>query len=211
VTWPTGEAIVVQEVWRGRLWAARPVIVVEARPDELVLWCPKGAPRKIPVTRAPSTALKQSRGERLAACLASGDWVLADSTWDVSTLWLLRDADWHSIWVSFLDTGEQFGWYVNFQEPTRRTPRGLQTMDLALDIVVEPDRSSWRWKDEDEFDLFLARGLLSPETGARVREEAAAVIERLGRNDPPFDSDWPRWKPDPTWGIPALPADWDVL
>jgi hypothetical protein len=37
------------------------------------------------------------------------------------------------------------------------------------------------------------------------------VIERIVRNEPPFESEWPRWKPDPAWGIPALPAEWDVI
>jgi uncharacterized protein DUF402 len=209
VSWAAGEVIVVQELWRGRLWAARPIVVVEARPDELVLWCPKGTVRKVPVPGLPDGAT--SRGEQYANCLEAVDWALVDSVWDVDTLWLLRDADWHAVWVSFLPTGDQWGWYVNFQEPCRRTARALQTMDLALDIVVEPDRSSWRWKDEDEFDLFLARGVLDPEVGMRVREEAAAIIERITRNESPFDSDWPSWRPDPAWGIPALPPDWDVF
>ena len=59
------------------------------------------------------------------------------------------------MWLSFLESGEQWGWYVNFQEPYRRTERGIETMDLALDIIAEPDRSSWRWKDEDEFALLI--------------------------------------------------------
>src|SRR5437899_1839752 len=33
-TWSPGEVIVVQDVWRGSLWAARPVIVVDDGPDE---------------------------------------------------------------------------------------------------------------------------------------------------------------------------------
>jgi predicted RNA-binding protein associated with RNAse of E/G family len=211
VTWAPGDVIVVQELWQGRLWAARPVIVVEDKPRDLVLWCPKGTVRKVPVTPPHRPDSARGRGERMANCLAAEDWALADSVWDVSTLWLLRDTDWHAVWVSFLPSGEQWGWYVNFQEPSRRTARALQTMDLALDIVVEPDCSSWRWKDEDEFDLFLARGVLSCEVGARVRTEAAAVIERIVRNEAPFESEWPRWKPDPAWGIPALPAGWDVI
>jgi predicted RNA-binding protein associated with RNAse of E/G family len=210
VTWSPGDVVVIQDLWRGRLWAARPVIVVEDRPDELVLWCPKGTVRKVPVARDGWPA-GLSRGERLADCLQTGDWVLADAAWDVSNLWLQRYDEWHAVWVSFLDSGGQWGWYVNFQEPVFRTPIGIQTMDLALDIVVEPDRSSWRWKDEDEFDLFLARGLLSQEVGARVRDEAAGVIERLERNEPPFDSEWPRWRPDPRWGIPTLPPGWDLV
>ncbi len=40
--WPTGSTIVVQEVWRGRLWSARPLTVVEDERDRLVLWCPRG-------------------------------------------------------------------------------------------------------------------------------------------------------------------------
>jgi len=207
VSWAPGEVVVIQELWRGRLWSARPIVVVADEGDELALWCPRGTVRKVPVpTREDSSA---NRGERVAACLASGEWALADSAWDVSTLWLLRLSDWHSIWVSFLPNWEQWGWYVNFQEPSRRTERGLQTMDLALDILVEPDCSSWRWKDEDEFDLFLARGVFTPEVGSRVRDEAATVIERLGRSDPPFDGDWREWRPDPAWGIPELPAGWD--
>jgi hypothetical protein len=209
VSWAPGDVIVIQELWHERLWAARPVVVVSDHGDELMLWCPKGTVRKIPVPARADPSL--SRGERLAGCLARGEWDLVDSAWDVSTLWLLRPSDWHSVWVSYLPSWEQWGWYVNFQEPSRRTERGLQTMDLALDILVEPDRSSWRWKDEDEFDLFLARGVFSSEVGSRVRQEAADVIERLGRGDSPFDTDWRGWRPDPSWGIPALQAGWDVL
>jgi protein associated with RNAse G/E len=47
--------------------------------------------------------------------------------------------------------GRHLGWYVNLQCPYRRTPLGIEAMDLMLDIVVEPDMT-WRWKDDDEFD-----------------------------------------------------------
>ena len=157
-TWSPGEVIVVQDVWRGSLWAARPVIVVDDGPDVLVLWSPKGTRRKVPVSpQSDGSPEPASRGERLARLLACGEWELDDSLWDVSNLWLLRERDWHAVWVSFLDGGAHWGWYVNFQLPLTRTPRGIQTMDLALDIIVEPDRSSWRWKDEDEFELFEER------------------------------------------------------
>ena len=157
-TWAPGEVIAIQDVWRGRLWTARAVIVVDDTPDLLVAWSPKGSSRKVPAT-PPTRVDAANRGERLASSLALGDWILEDKPWDVSNLWLLREGDWHATWVSFLESGEQWGWYVNFQEPFRRTPHGIQTMDLALDIIVEPDRSGWRWKDEDEFELFRARGL----------------------------------------------------
>ena len=43
-------------------------------------------------------------------------------------------------------------WYVNLQEPIRHTPIGFDTMDHTLDIVIYPDMSEWKWKDEDEFE-----------------------------------------------------------
>ena len=60
----------------------------------------------------------------------------------------------------------------------RRTERGIQTMDLALDIIAEPDRRSWRWKDEDEFALLIDDGVVSAETAAQVRREAEQAHQR---------------------------------
>ena len=77
----------------------------------------------------------------------------------------------------------------------------------GVDIIAEPDRSSWRWKDEDEFALLIEREVIDTDVAARVREEADAVIGRIERDEPPFDSDWPRWKPDPSWAAPVLPSD----
>ncbi len=191
----------LEDVYDGLLWADRPVVVVEDSDDVLALWCPKGTLRRVPIT-AGSLPVGVTRGEWLAGALARRDWVLEDAAWDVSSLMLHREGDWHAVWLSFLESGEQWGWYVNFQEPYRRTARGIETMDLALDIIVEPDRSSWRWKDEDEFALLIDHGVISPAAAARVRAEAEAVIGRIERDEPPFDSDWPRWLPDPAWPLP---------
>ena len=48
--WSPGEVIVLQDVYEDKLWAARPVIVVEDSADLLALWCPQGTVRKVPVT-----------------------------------------------------------------------------------------------------------------------------------------------------------------
>ena len=208
--WFPGDVIVLQDVYKGKLWAARPVIVVEDSADLLALWCPLGTIRKVPVAPG-SIPAGMSRGEWLASALARLEWPLEDAAWDVSSLMLHREGDWHAVWLSFLESGEQWGWYVNFQEPYRRTARGIQTMDLALDIIAEPDRSSWRLKDEDEFALLIEHHVISSETAARVRQEAETVIGRIERDEPPFDSAWPRWRPDPTWARPELPEGWEIL
>jgi protein associated with RNAse G/E len=131
-----------------------------------------------------------------------------DALWDVSTLLLVREGDWHAVWVSRLDGGRHWGWYVNLQTPFRRTARGFETMDLMLDVVVEVD-GSWGWKDEDELEMFVALDVFDRALADLVREEGLRVARRAERNEPPFSEPWPEWRPDPSWRIPELPPAWD--
>lgn len=208
-SWEPGQTVVLQEVWRGRLWSARPMTVVEDRGDFVTLWFPKGTAWKAPTT-PPTRPRGATRAERLMKCLALCDWTLTDREWDVSSLWLTNTHDHHAVWVSWLEDGEHFGWYINLQEPFRRTASGFQWMDLMLDVVVEPDRS-WRWKDEDDFQGMIDHGLLDEAKAKAVRAEAEDVIGRLEANEPPFCDPWPDWRPDPAWQAPALPPDWDRI
>jgi hypothetical protein len=133
---------------------------------------------------------------------------MKDKEWDVSTLWLMRPNDWHAIWVSWHDDGEPWGWYVNLQEPFRRTRRGFRTMDLMLDILMYPD-GTWEWKDVADFEGLLERDLIDQATDKRIRDEAQRVIEQVKTNAAPFNEPWHAWRPDPSWEIPVLPADWE--
>ena len=197
------------EVWRNRVWAARPLIVVEDRVDRLVLWIPQGTRRKVPAT--PSTRIDPpTRHDRTIANLEHGDWVLDDHVWDVSSLWILHPNDWYAVWVSWSEPEVQLGWYVNLQQPFRRTSAGIESMDLMLDVVAETDLS-WRWKDADEFDEIAERGIFDAELVRRVRDEARAVVGRIEQRLPPFCDPWPTWRPDSTWITPQLPVDWGVL
>lgn len=207
--WPVGTTVVLQEVWQGRLWSARPMIVVEDRGSSVALWCPKGTRWKT-ATTPPTRPRAPTRAERFVLSLARRDWVLGDFTWDVSTLVLVRAGDWHAVWVSWDDRGGSRGWYINLQRPIRRTARGLQTMDLMLDVLVGPDRQ-WRWKDEDEFDALVTSDLIDAAEAARVRDEAQRVIRGVEANEPPFSEPWHDWRPDPSWPSPELPAGWDRL
>lgn len=205
--WSRGETIVHQEFWRGRLWAARPLIVVEDTPERLLLWLPQGTVRKVPCT-PPGRDDPPVRRDRVIANLDRADWVLGDHVWDVSCLWLLRPGDWHAVWTTWVGEGQHLGWYVNLQAPLRRTAIGIEAMDLMLDVVVEPDRT-WRWKDDDEFDEILERGIFDAATGARVRQEAHDAIRRVEAGDAPFREPWPSWRPDAGWSLPVLPDGWD--
>ncbi len=145
--------------------------VIADRRDSLALWCPRGTRWKT-ATTPPTRRRAPTRAERFVLSLTRRDWVLADFTWDVSTLVLVRAGDWHAVWVCWDDRGESRGWYVNLQRPFRRTERGLHTMDLMLDILVAPDRR-WCWKDEDEFAALVTAGFIDSAESARVQVRLA--------------------------------------
>jgi hypothetical protein len=208
VTLTPGATALVHEVWDDRIWAARPMSVVADDGEFLVLWFPKGTiwKRPIPPPTHPET---DDRGTRLATCLVKGEWIFEDAVWDVSTLVLVRAGDWHAVWVSWLDDGAQWGWYVNLQQPLTRTRAGVETMDLALDVLVENDRT-WRWKDEDELATYVAMGVCDEALAAHLRAEGRRVARRAERNEPPFDEDWASRRPDPSLPVPVLPDDWEA-
>lgn len=209
MSFASGETVLYQEVWNGRVWAARPLTMVQDDGDFVALWFPKGTVWKRPIT-PPGNPKDADRGTRHARLLRGGDWVFEDATWDVSTLLLVGAHEWSAIWLSWLDDGTQWGWYVNLQEPLRRTVRGFETMDLALDVLIENDRT-WRWKDDDELRTFVEMGVFDASLAERLREEGERVARRAQRNAPPFDGPWPEWKPDPSWSRPGLLEGWDEL
>ena len=209
MTFDRGETVVVQEVWRDRVWGARPMRVVDDAGDRIALWFPRGTRWMAPIDD-PAREFDGDRGDRLAACAATGRWQHRELEWDVDTLVLMRAGDSHAIWVSWLASGEHWGWYVNLQEPFRRSEIGFETMDLALDLIIDAD-GRWRWKDEDELETFVAAGAFGRELPERLRAEALGVVAQAERGQGPFDEPWPEWRPDPAWRLPELPPGWERL
>ena len=214
--WRPGTTIVHREIWNGRLWAARPMTVVDDTDDLLELWLPHGTVRKVPATPSTRTAPvnpddPNDRAPRVIANLVHEDWVLADHVWDVDTMWLIRPGDWHALWVSWRPDGSPLGWYVNLQRPFERRADGIDAMDLMLDVVAEPDGSSWRWKDAEEFDELVDRGVFAPDLANTVRREAHSVIDRIEQRSWPFDADRHAEHPGDRWPAPSLPDGWDLI
>jgi hypothetical protein len=116
----------------------------------------------------------------------------------------------HSVWLSWSPADGTFiGYYVNLEEPFRRTAIGFDTNDHTLDIVVAPDLR-WSLKDEAvltdrERDGTYSRGLIEA-----IRAEAASVIAGIESRASPFSDGWGSWRPDPNWPRPALPPDWNT-
>ncbi len=196
--WSPGDVVVLRELWRGRIWAARPAVVVEDTPQRLAFHIPTGTTFK-------AAATPDGRWLRLP----EDAWVLRDQTWDayriLSFSWPDRA---HGVLLYFDAEDRLAGWYVNLEEPLRRTPIGFDTTDLVLDLEVRPDRS-WSWKDEDELAECLRRSLFTPEEAARIRAEGERAARRIEAGEPPFDGSWSDWRPDPAWPVPTLPPGWD--
>jgi len=139
-------------------------------------------------------------------------WELRDHEWRRGrTLHLLRPGVAHAIHLWWPPPDWRFGgWNINLQEPIRPTPLGFDFMDHLLDVVIDPDLS-WRWKDEEELEEAVRLGLLTRQAADGIRAEGERVIAQLEAREPPFCDGWERWRPNPAWPIPGLPAGWDEV
>ncbi len=185
--WSNGDVVAVRELWKGRVWKARPWIVVQDEPDELVLWIPKEAPTKIPS----------------GSGIPRDEWELEDGVFTRAGLRVVRPDRLHSTLLFEGDTGLE--WYVNLERPLRRSRLGFDHLDRELDLLVRRD-GTWEWLDEDEFDEAQALGVIAPDEAAAMREEGERVLAEW-----PFPTGWEEWKPDPVWEVPALPDGWDEV
>lgn len=102
---------------------------------------------------------------------------------------LTRRGDAHSIWLFWSEDWTFRGWYVQLQKPFVETPTGLETMDHALDVIVEPD-GAWRWKDEDDLAEAVRLGVFTPDEAAEIRAEGERVIATR-----PWPTGWEDWRP----------------
>jgi hypothetical protein len=190
-----GTAVAVRYITRdGKPGMSWPALVADDRPDLLALYIPAG------------TLHKRWSG-------AGPDRRLVDVPWRVDTLRLMFPGAHHSIWATWAREGEERsfrGYYVNMEEPFRRTPIGFDTNDHMLDILVAPDLT-WHWKDEDVVADFVARGVYSAEFAAAIREEGERVVAAIEAHTSPFCDAWDCWSPPAVVAPPALPRGWDTV
>jgi len=99
------------------------------------------------------------------------------------------------------------GWYVDFVRPYRRTPIGIDTFDLLVDLIVKADLSGYQWKDEDEYAQGRRLGLIGDSLHHRVDAARQQVVALVESRQGPFADDRSSWRRDPAWAPPALPVD----
>ena len=200
--WTPGSHILLREVWRGRIWTVRPVTVVADGPDLIALYL------------APGTPCKHPRGlDGTPLRLPWPAWQLVDDIWPWSTLRLHTPGSAHEVWPASRRVCGFDQWYVNLQEPLRRTELGFDYMDQALDVVISSDLSTWQWKDEDELAEAVQRGLIAPEQARAIRVEGERVVQRAMARAGLFaeEPDWRHWMPPEEWLVPVPPRGWELV
>ena len=201
--WEPGAVIVRRSVKDGVVRSAQALWVVRDEPELIALYlCPGsvGARRK------------GQRGGPGGRQMLPGGWSgeYEDRVWHSShllTLYRLGDA--HSVSLFWREAdGALDYWYVNLEDPWRRTAVGFDSWDHTLDIVVAPDLSSWQWKDEDEFAWAQENGVFTAEEAAAIRAEGERAARAIEQRASPYCDGWERWVPEPGWSPLALPASW---
>ena len=194
-----GEVVAIREIWQGRVWYARPAIVVRDDPNLTMLHVPPGVDCKEPV---------DAKGRPLR--IPTEDWMLTDTERGATSMLSFAFPDTPYAVILGYDGGRLSEYYVNLQTPLVRSPAGFDTVEHLLDVTIPADRSSWSWKDEDELAEALTLGMFTEEQAGWFHYWGERAVEHVLLREPPFDQDWQAWEPDPTWTTPSLPSDWDL-
>lgn len=190
----------------GQPETVRPVTVVRDDADALVAWL---APQT-PVLRAVLSDGRDIRDaplhQRFLHARSSkhdvwhGTGILKIAPTGVPwSVWVFWDADWNHLF-----------WYINLEDVHVRDDTGIRTQDHALDVVVRPDGTT-EWKDEDELEAAVEAGRFTAAQAAEFENDARAAEKVVARWGSPFCDDWPDWRPDPSWPLPALPDELRAL
>ncbi len=194
----------VTETWRGRLWSAVPHVLVERTDDTIVTFIPRGTIGAYATTRGLPGTENLSRSERKLQALETLEYKVTEAPHPISTLNFFTRSAWSRVTLGWDETGFQ-GWYVSFELPYSETPHGLDTMDLILDLTVDPT-GTHQWKDRTDYDEALRRGLLTPETATALTTETTRVLTQQAAATGPFAPTWIAYTPTPA-PLPALPAE----
>jgi hypothetical protein len=194
VAWLPGRQIVRREIWRGLPWIAVVAVVVADTDDLLASYIPSRSPFAFP----PSADGRPH------------PW-LGRTHWEGNgVLMLQRPGEAYAVWHFWQGAERAFnGWYLNLQEPFRRSAIGYDTQDLELDVWV-PLEGDWQFKDEELLEVRVSDGRYTPEKAERIRALGGEIGAMLDRGERWWDDAWAAFTPDPTWDVPSFPEGWEA-
>ena len=205
--WQQGELVLWRGIFRERVWQAQTVIVVKDTPEEIAVALLPGTECMIEDNYAKG---KDHGGHRWD--FKEKPWILTMRPWRTNRLLLLLEpGKYYSTILFWNDESNQFTcYYINFQLPYQRMKKGIDTLDLDLDLVIHPD-FNYHWKDEVEYQTAIEHEVILPEWVQSVEAAKSEILAKLEARAYPFDGSWLDWKPDPSWSPPTLPENWDKI
>ncbi|WP_199442436.1 DUF402 domain-containing protein [Umezawaea beigongshangensis] len=189
-----GDVVLRREVLHGEPWAVLPTRVIVDEPGLLAVFVVPDTPLGLPDHHWPH-GWRRSGATRWRG---HGKLLLhrPDDAYSVDLYWRGEDRTFH-------------GWYLNLQDPYRRTPLGFDTLDHELDYWIPADGSPWEDRDREEFEEQVLLGKYSPELAERVRRQGEDIEKMIVSGSTWWDPAWADWAPDPAWEVPALPDGWE--
>jgi protein associated with RNAse G/E len=206
-----GESCAIRYIVDGRVWLAQSVIVVKDGPQASVLLLLPGAQCAYPVGYR-NWRDKQASGETRWQEARHPVFIHTEVVWQTNrVLIFLEPEKYYSCFLFWEHASGQFdSYYINFQLPFRRSHSGFDTLDLDLDIVIDP-QYHWEWKDVDEYQEGIREGGIRDEWVKSIERSQPEVFDRINRRSYPLDGSWLDWQPDPGWAPPRLPEGWQVV
>jgi predicted RNA-binding protein associated with RNAse of E/G family len=205
--WKPGDAVVWRGIFKNRVWHAVPSFVVKDTLQELVLAVMPGTNCMVEENYA-----KEHKNGKRRWDFKDKDWLLEKFTWHTNRLlFLLEPEKYYSTIFFWNNKNNKFKcYYINFQLPFQRSHCGIDTLDLDLDLIINPD-FSYEWKDVDDYQKAIETEVIIPEWIQGIESTKEEIIDRLENRQYPFDGSWLDWLPDRSWSPPTLLENWDKL
>jgi len=205
--WKSGDVIVWRGIYRNKVWHAQTVIVAKDTPEEIAMALLPGAE-----CVAPEGYLDGKDEDKRRWNFKEKDWEKQNYLWRTNRLLLLLEPREYYSTIYFWnnESNEFLCYYINFQLPFQRSHCGVDTLDLDLDLIINPD-FSYEWKDEDDYQKAIDNGVIIPEWTREIDVAKTEVLAKLEKRQYPYDGSWLNWWPDPDWLPPKLPENWDKI
>ncbi len=207
--WKYGDTAAVRGLINGRLWLTQSVTVVKDTALETVLLLTPGAECAYPSGYWHWKRDDFSQGTRWDDATSMA-WTLRRFEWLTNRVLILMEPEkYYATFLIWENATDEFkGYYINFQTPFQRSHCGFDTLDLELDIVIDP-QFNWTWKDEALYHAGIDAGCILPAWVDEIEKAGQGIAEMIRGHRYPMDGSWVDWRPDSAWSPPRLPEGWE--
>jgi uncharacterized protein DUF402 len=175
--WKPGDEIAWRGIYRNRIWHAQTVIVMQDTSEELVV-------ALLPGTEciAPEGYLTGKNNGKHRWNFKDKIWESENYTWHTNRLLiLLEPGKYYATMYFWHNTSNEFlCYYINFQLPFQRSHCGIDTLDLDLDLIINPDLS-YEWKDIEDYHKAIDHEIILPEWTRAIDAAKKEILDKVER------------------------------